>query len=44
MNIKYEIDTNFRYQEEFKNWGILTRHFITPHLFQCKFCDLKFNR
>jgi len=30
--------------EEYKSWGTLTRHFITPHLFKCEFCDLVFNR
>jgi len=30
--------------EEYKSWGTLTRHFITPHLFKCDFCDLIFNR
>lgn len=31
-------------KEEYKSWGTLTRHFITPHLFKCEFCDLVFNR
>jgi len=31
-------------KEEFKNWSILTSHFVTPHIFKCKFCELAFNR
>ena len=31
-------------KEEYKSWATLTRHFITPHLFKCEFCDLVFNR
>ena len=30
-------------RQEFRSWGVLTRHFTSPHIFQCDYCELNFN-